>query len=564
MSFERLERLYFLPKKSLTQSQINNFYSDLSLIWTNCWQYNEDGSDISKKAAELGKFTTNFIKKNILSDKKYSKIDDSDNIINNQYISTDDRNNLNLKKIEKTISLLEKKKDSELESKDKNSIKNDKQDFKTPLNKNNNKKGTKNVEDNSLEISSNKIDEDAIRKIKNAINGNNNSGGIINPQKECKLIDSADNNMETSNNLDIDQNNTNLPEKIFSDVIIQKITQEEILDSSNCKIVEKDITEYESELKSNEELNELKSKEENDIEVSCIENAHLQNFDEDEEKKIHFDESNKNDNLNKINNFACVPITEIFEENNNEIKEEEKNKFSEEIENQIKTTEIIEENVIEKEAENHVDIKLVENNDIQYHENIFQDNKIIEEKEDVCMKLEYEKINTDKIPNGNNSSFYDNTNSNYDINKLKNKIEEPLENLNDCKIKDEEISDNKKNKKIVQDSKQKCISLQEDIFSFMNRVNTNNNGNNNKQKVDVFSGNYKRERKQVNYKDNTKVNIIAGHNKSILNMNNNSSVNSEKIENSKIQKKHENDYQEFQEENINKTFLSNNKKEKKK
>lgn len=104
MSFASLKKKY-LTKKNITESEISTFYKDLFLIWINCWKYNEDESDISETAEELGTMANKFIKKHILiqnnsSDRQNNS--EESNRINSTY--SNNINNINNNKNSRTAS----------------------------------------------------------------------------------------------------------------------------------------------------------------------------------------------------------------------------------------------------------------------------------------------------------------------------------------------------------------------------------------------------------------------------------------------------------------------------
>lgn len=77
MSFLKLKELYFL-KKNKPVREIKHFYNDLNLIWTNCFEYNEDNSEISNEASKLRKLANKLIKEKILSKENESELDSDD------------------------------------------------------------------------------------------------------------------------------------------------------------------------------------------------------------------------------------------------------------------------------------------------------------------------------------------------------------------------------------------------------------------------------------------------------------------------------------------------------
>lgn len=63
MNFEKIKSNYF----KRTNTNLENFFRDLDLIWSNCFSFNDDASDIYSKAREFQEYIKKFISKNFLN-----------------------------------------------------------------------------------------------------------------------------------------------------------------------------------------------------------------------------------------------------------------------------------------------------------------------------------------------------------------------------------------------------------------------------------------------------------------------------------------------------------------
>jgi len=491
MNFSLLKKKYFSKKKNW-ESEIKNFYSDLQLIWTNCWQYNTDNSPISKKADLLCKIANKFIIKSFLG-KNNTNIRKTDEMQKIDISIKNDKNTYNKKSTLKSGS---------------NIMKNEKQ--KKTLQAQSSEISGVNIL-NSIPTSKLTVDKDEFKnppKRKN-INVRKNSKA----EEENKITYYVENLSQINTNKKkevshIEKKIENKKAKIDSKTNMNNIRKEI---TNNKKRIDDSLSEEESEEKI--EKVEVNKKNQDLLNKDCKKNII--------EKKNNISNNLINDEITEVKHGEILKI-ETSNENELSLSIQNENMKND---NEIVDTSKIENNIEKMKTDtpfedNQIEIKPIHDSlNSQANMNEMIEKTIGSEKEDKQMILDEEnliqKINykSDAEETKQINNIIENEEKNCEENLVNRILKSPKsleknENIEDVTIDnnaDIKINKNTKKPRIIKSIKDKAFDLQDDIFNFSNRLP--NKISDKYQIRDIITTNHKRERKQVDYKkrNNTKI-----------------------------------------------------------